>query len=84
MIRFSAAGTSWRLVQLLFFNNGYHTAHHLHPALALEPSWRPTIVSTIGPHVPADLESRSLRVWWKTGGGRRSRGPSVTSELTAK
>jgi beta-carotene hydroxylase len=43
----------------LFFNNGYHTAHHLRPALhwSLLPAFHR---EKLGPHLPAGLESGSL------------------------
>ena len=66
----------------LFFNNGYHTAHHLHPALhwTLLPAYHR---QHIGPHLPPELESRSLRGlvedWWKA----RSLTRTFASEQTA-
>jgi fatty acid desaturase len=43
----------------VFFNNGYHAAHHLRPALhwSLLPAFHR---QELGPHLPAELESTSL------------------------
>lgn len=66
----------------MFLNNGYHTAHHLRPALhwSLLPHFHR---ETLEPYLPAELESTSLAAllfnWLKARSANRAVTPITTS-----
>ncbi|HXV09546.1 MAG TPA: fatty acid desaturase [Burkholderiales bacterium] len=57
---FVGAFTNW-----LFFNNGYHTVHHLHPGMHWMDA--PTAHAQLAGHIPPGLNERSiLRFFWRS------------------